>query len=242
MNVIKLIKLMKNAYEYKSVLQNDDILKNENVLINNNHLIHENINGTKLLSTIPENKDFYNHHIIMINITSLMNITNEHIVESNTLYKEIKNPKFFLNTFNSYTFSKYWKLNESIVHDIKVYCDQLISTVYIIHGNNKPDKFQIDSIGDLFNIIDKNENLFIEHMDFLHIINDLDNSYKHSFSNVLSPILLGQNDNCFCNLYSKYGKNVYSPNVLSYKVDDVVTMFNDFLETFKLIVKEYVKC
>lgn len=118
--------------QWQKVMKNDEFLKEKFVLIHSGHLIHEGVNLNKIRCTDLINDKKYNLQKMLIFMTMNMNITNEKIVKSNELYQMIKNEDKSLFFYNSYTFSKYNNINQSIVHDIKIYCDKLIIATFLL--------------------------------------------------------------------------------------------------------------
>lgn len=120
--------------QWQKVMKNDEFLKEKFVLIHSGHLIHEGVNLNKIRCTDLINDKKYNLQkmLIFMTMTMTMNITNKKIVKSNELYQMIKTEDKSLFFYNSYTFSKYNNINQSIVHDIKIYCDKLIIATFLL--------------------------------------------------------------------------------------------------------------
>ena len=123
--------MVENVDKYSQNIENDKKLKKNNILIENGYLIHENLNARKMRFNSVFKNDRYGLTNVIFRIISNMNITNEKIVESNKLYKKIKANEEDIIINNTYVFAKYNNLNESIIHDIKRYCDTLITIVYL---------------------------------------------------------------------------------------------------------------
>lgn len=223
--------------QWQKVMKNDEFLKEKFVLIHSGHLIHEGVNLNKIRCTDLINDKKYNLQKMLIFMTMTMNITNEKIVKSNELYQMIKNEDKSLFFYNSYTFSKYNNINQSIVHDIKIYCDKLIIATFLLLEDKMVQDLPIESLGAYLNKSNK-RHIFKNSEDFLYLINDLDNSFKHSFSNELGENIIGKNDNCIINYYSKNGKNIFNPQIFCVKLDDIINGFNEFLNEVEEFIKE----
>jgi len=211
---------------FSKVKLEDLYKRRNNVLIENKMDIHDNMN-IAIVPTLKNEEDYYGINLALIKIIPKMNITNELIVESNELYKELINNKEKILFFNTYSFSKYYKLNEYIVHDLRTYCDQLLTICYLLKDKEKKEDICLKSTGDYLNLKEEMK-LFKIHDAFIKLITDLDNSYKHSFSNCISDNMLGENDNCIITQYSKFGKDIFKPQLYSVKLDDLINGFNSF--------------
>ena len=235
-----MINYRKDLEDYNTTISKDKTYAENNTLLDNGYLIHEILNAGKLRCVEVCRCDRYGLTVLLFNIHSFINITNEKIVESNQLWNEIKKAK--ITPFNTYLYAKYYKINESIVHDLKMYCDQLIMMTFLYIEPKIVHKIDIDSIADYLYKNDGHAHMFAEHEDFLKLINNLDNSYKHSFSDVANPGRIGKNDNCIVNFYSENNKDIFNPNYFSVRLDDVISEFNSFFDSVELYIKEYKKC
>lgn len=226
---------------YRDLLLLDEDYKSKYKLIENNHLIHENINSLKIKPIIPNDKDNYGLNVAILNMMLSMNITNELVVESHEIYNKIKSNSIDIQVLNSYYYAKYYELNRMIVHNIRHYCDEIITIFYLLSSSAIVSDIGIGSISAYF-LLDEDKRIYKTYEDFLHIILDLDNSFKHFFSEVISPNRIGVDNNCIVTYYSKYGKNFLNPNKLSYKLDDIIILFNSFYKEFIKKVEELCKC
>lgn len=230
---------IKDFKKYQDILLIDEVKKSKYKLIENNYLIHENLNARKIRCIEICQKDNYGFEPLLFSLISSMNITNERIVNSNELYEMIKSSKETMNLLNTYNYAKYQMLNESIVHDLKTFCDKLIVIVFLIIEKEVITDLKIKSLGDYFN---DTRHFFKSDEKFLHLINDLDNSYKHSFSNNMDPGRIGLYDNCIVNYYSKNGKDIFHPKIFSVRLDDLIDGFNVFFDNVENFIKENVTC
>lgn len=227
--------------EYKDMLLLDEENKSKYILIENNHLIHENINSLKIKPIIPNDKDNYGLNIAILNMILSINITNELVIESHEIFNKIKCNSKDIQTLNSYYYAKYYELNKMIVHNIKHYCDEIITIFYLLSSPVIVSNIDIRSISSYFSL-DEDKRKYTNYEDFLNTILELDNSFKHSFSEVITPSRIGVKDNCIVTYYSKYGRNFLNPTMLSYKLDDIIVWFNSFYKEFVKKVEELCKC
>ena len=158
-----------------------------------------------------------------------MNITNELICESNEIYELIKSKSKNIHLYNSYYFSKYRKLNEYIIHDLKTTSDELISICWLLNHHEIPDKILINSIGDYFSRKDKDFNVFSNFSDFLSTINDIDNAMKHSYIRDVSLPKIGKYNNYLFVDYIKNGK-INTFKEMGYQLDELINDFNSFFK------------
>ena len=224
---------------FERVMESDKKLASNNTFINNSYFIHENMNAGKVRCVEICKNDKYWLTSVLFNLIVSMNITNERIAESNKLYKIIRFDNNRIMQFNAYYFAKYHKTNESIIHDIKLYCDKLIIISFLLIEDDKVRDLKIKSIGDY---LKDSRHIYKNDEVFLNLINDLDNSYKHSFSNDMDPLRIDLNDNCIINYYSKKGKDIFNPQIISAKLDDVINGFNVFFDSVEKFCKENAKC
>lgn len=225
--------------KYQDMLFLDKVKKRKYKLIDNNYLIHENLNAGKIRCIEVCKNDNYGFTSQLFSLISSMNITNERIVISHELYEKIKSNKETANPLNTYIYAKYQMINESIVHDIKKFCDKLIVIAFLIVEKEVITHLKIKSVGEYFN---DSRHFFKSDEEFLHLINDLDNSYKHSFSNNMDPGRIGLYDNCIVNYYSKDGNDIFHPKIFSVRLDDLIGGFNAFFDNVENFIKENVTC
>lgn len=71
---------------------------------------------------------------------------------------------------------------------------------------------------------------------FFEKINDLDNAYKHSYTNSAVAPNIGTEKNYIVVYYSKYGKKIKKPEIVDIELDQLINKFNNFYNySFKLI-------
>lgn len=117
---------------------------------------------------------------------------------------------------------------ETLVYWLRKSCDELICLQYILchwlEGGNKLDEVRIDSIGKLLSKEIRNEirRLLMEthtgSEDFLKEINDISNTFKHSFVNY--------------QLYGLMGKGEPVVNALRFRMNKIDALGPDFLNQY----------
>ena len=112
----------------------------------------------------------------------------------NSIYKEVEKYNERLKKRDSYIMVNEVKPYIEIIHlvsDLKMILDELISLFYILEkykiDGDYPRKIRISSIGELLTEHEKEEStkllFFKPYIEFLQNINEVTNSYKHSFVN-----------------------------------------------------------
>lgn len=228
------------AEEIEEILKQkayDMELKKKNVLVNTGMLIHENINMNKIPKVSKELNDEYVFDMKFLNLISGLSITNELICKSNMLFNQIKNNLKETLIFNSYSFTKLQKLNEYIVYDLKKYIDEIISITWLLKQKEKVEDISIHNIGSYINNSKNGDYTEYDKFKlFFEKINDLDNAYKHSYTNSAVAPNIGTKKNNIVVYYSKYGKKIKNPQILDIELDELIGIFNEFYEySFKLI-------
>lgn len=228
-----------NLKEFIEILDKDLMDKKSNVLIENNMLIHDNINFGYLCDLgVQFNNDIGKHiNTKLLKMISKINITNELIVESNKWFNYIQKNSDKPGYLNTYSFNKVEKYNEIIIHDIKKYIEVLLEIDWILrnYGNNN---IKYDTLGKII----KEESFaeyeeYNDYFEFLKKINNIDNSFKHSYLNDATSFF-GKEKNCITVVTSKkekinrnYEQNIeIGEEIIYFLLDDIITQFNDFFK------------
>lgn len=131
---------------------------------------------------------------------------------------------------NSYYTGKYYKSIVSIIHDLKYSIDQLITLICLL----RKEAVYIDSIGELYN--DKRNkqgimrDLFVDYESYLHELNDMENSFKHHFTNGIKRIISNNDPIIYyfnCKNYSNLDCEIEYKEI---SMEYMVTNFNKLLE------------
>lgn len=165
----------------------------------------------------------------LVNLLSDLIYTNEDLFEFyNMHYQLISNNIGIFE--NSYYTGKYYKSIISIAHDLKYTVDQIITLICLL----RKESLYIDSIGALYSKKKNTEgimqDLFSDYESYLHELNDMENSFKHHFTNGIKRIISNSDPIIyyyFCKNYSDLDCEIENREM---SVDYMVTNFNMFLE------------
>lgn len=232
-------KLQNAQNKYYEILNKQKNNRKKYTLIDTGKEIIETINA-KLLPHFNGYKDPYiSLNLKYIRLICDLDSTNQNLTESYELWDKIvhnTNPIDPDNIFfNTYYYNRLHKLNEYIAYDLKKFVDEILSTICVIKNKIQNNRLSISSIGDYLNNHDMSFNEFDNFIDFFTTLNDLINSYKHSYANT-DFHAYGRNENCFIALYSK--NNAFKKESRPYcvSVSQMITEFNNFYKTsFHLI-------
>lgn len=228
MKLEEIKKLLDEFYnEYES---NDSI-----ILIDTGKNIYENFNTALLPNFNNFNYPYANLEIKYMRLICDLDITNQFIKELYFIWKQITtNSKLFIH-YNTYLFTKLQKLNQYIIFDLKHFVDETISTIWILYNHPQDDSILICDTGDYLKDGNKEFKILDKYRDFFQELNDLFNSYKHSYLDNLS-LALGKLEPCFTAIWSKNKKLLSSEKFICISVSHILTEFNQFYkESFKII-------
>lgn len=224
--------------EYKINLDKCKEYRKKYLLIDTGKEIIENFN-VALIPNFNGYKDPYvDEQLKFMRLITDLDVVNQNIIESNEIWGKIKNSENLdVQIYNTYKYKRLNKLHEYIVFDLKHFIDETIATISIIKGFVKDNKVYISSIGAYLSKKEPNFNDFNNFLDLFQKLDDLSNSYKHSYANSDLSVI-GRDENCFISLYSKY--NDFDNNPIPYVIsmDYIICEFNKFYKfSFELIDK-----
>jgi len=224
--------------EYKINLDKCKEYRKKYLLIDTGKEIIENFN-VALIPNFNGYKDPYvDEQLKFMRLITDLDVVNQNIIESNEIWGKIKNSENLdVQIYNTYKYKRLNKLHEYIVFDLKHFIDETIATISIIKGFVKDNKVYISSIGAYLSKKEPNFNDFNNFLDLFQKLDDLSNSYKHSYANSDLSVI-GRDENCFISLYSKY--NDFDNNPIPYiiSMDYIICEFNKFYKfSFELIGK-----
>lgn len=185
----------------------------------------ENFNF-EFLPELSEKAKEYGFTILLIQLAAELDITNENIVEYCDLWKEIRTQSGRFLIENSYLNFKESHLGKSIVHDLKHFADMMISIVWTLSQEDVVTKVEIDGIGKYLKN-QKSLGCFSEYVDFLTVLNEMDNTQKHAVTNQMS-LLAGRDEPCFCCIDSNHNKDIWNVSVKVVSVAQTIEQFNSF--------------
>lgn len=184
-------------------------------------------------------KDPYvNEELKFMKLITDLDIVNQNIIETHEIWNRIIN--FNINTsefmiYNTYYHKRMSKLHEYIVFDLKHFIDEVIASIAIIKGFVKNNKVTVSSIGAYLNKKEKNFNDLDQFIDLFDKLDNLANSYKHSYANS-DFSAIGKEEICFITLYSKYNDFEKQPIPYVISVNYIIQEFNKFYKfSFELI-------
>lgn len=139
-----------------------------------------------------------------------------------------------------------------VMSDLRMITDELISLLYIVEKRkilgDYPTIIEIDSIGALLgkwriNDFD-NVKFFVEYKDFLKTINDITNTYKHSFINdhimfyrqLDKPMVYAIKNSSTNNNRNKFDK--LTNKIFVVPLEDIVNDFNKMFKEYRTILKK----
>lgn len=225
--------------EYQENLKKCQYYREKYLLIDSGKEIIEFYNA-RLMPKFNGYKDpFVNEQKKFMKLITDLDVVNQNIIESHEIWNRIVNNSDdpFLMVYNVYLYKRLDKLHEYIVFDLKHFIDEVIATISVIKGEILNDKILITSIGDY---IGKRNNKFHdldEFKDLFEKLDDLSNSYKHSYANS-DFSAIGRDEDYFVALYSKYNNFGQNPKPYVVSIDYIITEFNKFYKfTFDIIDK-----
>ncbi len=234
----ELIALSKKKME---IIEDEKKIFQDYIHIDNGKYISDDISIDKIPKFKDEDNYNYNLKQKYITLIDGLSITNENIINSFKVWKKIHNNDVEVSVFSTYHCLKLLKLNEYIIYDIKKFIDESIATLWVIRQEENIDNIKIDSIGSMLN--DKNSDIvkekipdLLEFKDFFEIINDICNSYKHSFTNNMRA-MYGSEEDCVISIYAKGNKDIYNSKVYSVPLRRIINEFNLFYKKFFELVE-----
>lgn len=138
-----------------------------------------------------------------------------------------------------------------VISDLRMIIDEIIALLYILEKraelSDYPDTIDIDSIGTLLDKLDKGEQKYLQffkdYKDFLRLVNDITNTYKHSFINdhiiffrqLDVPTVYAMKSAKHKNR-NKFDKNANT--LISNPLEDVVSEFNKMFLDYRVLIKQ----
>jgi hypothetical protein len=132
---------------------------------------------------------------------------------------------------------------EQIIYWLRKITDEFISLIYLLKqfkiNGIYPDKIKISSIGALLNSL-KNDNELLyddvnKHVEFLSLLNDISNGFKHSILNAQTHNYRGVDEPVVFALVA-FNDSVNIPKFHQVSLRYLLSSFNDFLELVKVVL------
>lgn len=134
-----------------------------------------------------------------------------------------------------------------LVNDVRMLVDELISLLFISEYKTKngsfPDKIKISSIGEFLEKCSNENNTYLlffkDYKEYIESINDLSNSYKHSFIN--SEILFHRQKEYPIILAAKNPFNKFKGErvLIAENLEIFIENFNDLFENYLIELKKH---
>jgi hypothetical protein len=194
---------------------------------------------------LPSSPKFGNHNLRFMDFAARYNYLNKLLRDvyiEHGIGKNIReNEKYYSFDVNHFTY----KNNiETIIYWLRKTSDELISLIYWIYffktNKAEPQKINIDCIGKLLNDKGEIKRILNNHIDFLTKLNDISNSYKHSFINRETNHLIGVEEPTVVGLQIKNNDATNSPIFHNYYLKEIVASYvNFFTDTTKILQDMY---
>lgn len=136
-----------------------------------------------------------------------------------------------------------------LVNDVRMIVDELISLLciseYKTKFGNYPDKIKISSIGEFIESSKNDDNTYLiffnEYLDYLKTINEISNSYKHSFIN--SEILFYRQKEYPIILAGKnqYNKITNQRVLIAENLENFIENFNKLFQNYLVEIKKHYR-
>ena len=230
--------IIEKYQDYDENLKKCKFYREKYQLIDNGKEIIEayNVNLAPKFNTFKD--PYINEKVKFMKLITDLDFVNQNIIESYEIWEKIKKSgekNAEMVFYNTYLYNRINKLNEYIVFDLKHFIDEVLATISVIKNAIMNDKICISSIGDYLH--EKNDK-FHEFDNFKNLfekLDDLSNSYKHSYANSDFPAI-GLNEDCFVALYSKHNNFSNQPIPYVVSINYIVEEFNKFYKfSFELI-------
>ncbi len=134
-----------------------------------------------------------------------------------------------------------------IMSDLRMIVDELIALLYIVEKRkvlgDYPKKIEIECIGDLFKKWDGNKfddvNFFIDYKVFLKNVNDITNTYKHSFIND-HIIFYRQLEKPTVYAIRNFNKefDIHKNKLIVIPLENIINDFNSMFKEYRILLKK----
>ena len=134
-----------------------------------------------------------------------------------------------------------------IMSDLRMIVDELIALLYIVEKRkvlgDYPSKIEIECIGDLLGKWNENKfddvNFFIDYKAFLKNVNDITNTYKHSFIND-HIIFYRQLEKPTVYAIRNFNKefDIHKNKLIAIPLEDILNDFNSMFKEYRILLKK----
>ena len=237
MDFEKDINLLLTAKEYLENLEKEKQDRKNYTLIETGKECNENFNVNLLPNFNGFKYPYVNLEMKYMRLITELDTTNELIKEVTDIWRKITNRKISpeILVYNTYFYNRIQKLSQYIVFDLKHFIDETIATIWIIYNNLQTDSIVVADIGDYLKDGNKDFKILDNFIDLFKKMNDLFNSYKHSYLNT-DFFNIGRDEPCFLALGSKSRSLSTTATPYCISMNYIINEFNRFYkESFTLI-------
>lgn len=223
---------MEQSYEglkdYLGVAGN--IVKEERSFMETHTLIktgktpHETLHALMLPKCAMRFDPSYGIQSLFLSLMLGLDSTNINLIEVYTLWEKIHEPDAQHLMFY---YQRTWKLNGYIIHDIKYTIDMLIALTWWVSQKTVCDDIKVSSIGEYLKHQDKCFSVFDDFHGFFHLVNNIENAYKHSIPNI-DIRLMGKDEPAIYAYHAPYNKNIFKPKLYAVSLTGLIQDFNKF--------------
>ena len=198
-----------------------------------------------IIKDFPES-EFSNFKLKWLEIIQRIDNVNELIhqlfIDFQILNMQIKESVIEDEIFKTPLYYKQKFLTEQIFYWIRKTVDEIISIIYVLEylktNSQYPKIIKIDCIGKLINSKEFILNIKEKHIATFNIINDISNTYKHSFMNSEIHAYIGEKDPLIFSYGFKNNNLEKNPIFTQYKMEDIITDLNSLINDFIIYIKE----
>lgn len=191
----------------------------------------ENFN-IKLAPRLTKKAQDYGFPLKIMNMICSLDETNRNIIRINQTWEMINSNIEEITVFNT--------MSLHIIHDIRRFIDDIISIHWILSQTEIVTEVKMCGLEPYLSDANRVYNPFDSFRDFLMLINDIENAYKHSIANNMST-LIGRDEPYIFALYSKNNKDFLHPQLIQVPLKELIVQFNKFYKTSFLLLENVDK-
>lgn len=225
--------------DYLVQLEKERQLFHKYTLIDTGKMPSENFN-IKLAPRLTKKAQDYGFPLKIMNMICSLDETNRNIIRINQTWEMINSNSEEITVFNTMSLHIINSANAHIIHDIRRFIDDIISIHWILSQTEIVTEVKMCGLGPYLSDANRVYNPFDSFRDFLMLINDIENAYKHSIANNMST-LIGRDEPYIFALYSKNNKNFFHPQLIQVPLKELIVQFNKFYKTSFLLLENVDK-
>ncbi|MFD2034495.1 hypothetical protein ACFSKL_06815 [Belliella marina] len=173
-----------------------------------------------------------NVNILIHDLYKDFNLINTELSKDAIENAYLKTPLFYKQKF----------LTEQIIYWIRKTLDEIIAMIYVLEylkiKKEYPTHIKIESIGHLIGSKEFLINIKTNHLDFLKIINNISNTYKHSFFNSEIHNYIGELDPLVFSYGFKNNNLEKEMMFTTYKLEEIIIALNKLLGDLIIYIKQ----